>query len=462
MTAIFIKVLKVIVCVLIFESVVTNGFAADYQVDLDGAIKIALSNNRRRNVSQQEIALAEAQYQQALSSFWPSVNFSANFQRLDEDPVFSVPASQLAVPTAAGTLNLSVPETKTKLLDRDIAIYALNIQYPLFTGGKRTAMAHQASIGIELASEAARKTDLQIIHDVTRFYYAAVMTELLIQIANSTVNELEVIRDVTQAFYKGGSASTNKRDYLQTEVTLSVARSIAARFESNKKSAISALGHSMGLDWESDIALNKIKFPDSQTHAALAKLIDDAKRFNPDIETLRLSIAATDSAIDEARSDYYPTIAIYSSIRHIENSIQSGLVGSENRDGWTIGLSFNLPLFDGFRTKSGVSAANIKHQRAKAQAVLLEQSIAFQIKAIFQTIEGALQQVKHSAKAADAAVQHSDLTHRMYQAGSLDTEDIIQALFLESLINANLIKEQHHLALALTNLEFMLGRQIEQ
>lgn len=156
---------------------------------LKQAIEIALNNNAEKKISYQAAAIAESQYQEALSARWPTLTLQGSFQRRDEAPTFVFPSSSMplgglqAPLQAAASLGaqaqaqangivdpatlaaigagaaaqvpsgISVPEQNVKLFNRDTIIASLKLLYPLYTGGKINSYITQAGLGKEIAHE---------------------------------------------------------------------------------------------------------------------------------------------------------------------------------------------------------------------------------------------------------------------------------------------------------------------
>ena len=58
---------------------------------LEECLNIALEHNRKRHVSRYTIEIAEAQYKQALSAYWPQLKATVSASRRDEDYNFLFP-----------------------------------------------------------------------------------------------------------------------------------------------------------------------------------------------------------------------------------------------------------------------------------------------------------------------------------------------------------------------------------
>jgi hypothetical protein len=72
--------------------------AEPVRYNLDQAITIALENNRLRTISEKSLTIAEAQYRQAASSYWPTLSLNAGITRRDEKPFFEYPEHTINAP----------------------------------------------------------------------------------------------------------------------------------------------------------------------------------------------------------------------------------------------------------------------------------------------------------------------------------------------------------------------------
>ena len=434
----------------------------DYEVNLEDALNIAFQNNDSRIFSQQSLEIAEAQYKQALSAYYPKVDLNAKLTRLDEDPTFSVDGIAFSIPTPLGVIPAQVPSFEVPLFDRDTGTFSLELTYPLYTGGLRTAIREQARVGVDIAKVEMQRTDLQLKYDVERYFYAALLTQKLADITEESVLTLQTARNITKAFMDGGSTSVNQRDYLQSELSVAIAESFLAEVVANNKSALEALKFAMGVNVGAELIIK----PDSELPTpneidAIDTLIDQAKNFNPDINTLHLAVQATTAKIKEARSGHLPKVAFLSRATHFENSLDSGLTNSSNSTGWSIGIGMTLPLFEGFRTTQAVSEAKARNQQFKTQKVFVERGIASQIKNNLIELDRSKNVIEATEKAVGFSAKHKSLTRRAYKAGLVETKSLIEAVLYDSVVQANYVRARHDIALQTAGLNNLIGKQIE-
>jgi len=441
-------------------------------LSLNDAVNIALKNNVEHRISLQAAAIAESQYQEALSAHWPTINLQASAMRMDEDPTFSFPGTSVSIAGLAAPLNGAlfggapvIPSTinsapqKVKLMDRDTATATLQMMLPLYTGGKITSIVNQASIGKEIAQEEYHRSTLQVVRDVKRYYYAVKLTQGLAELAHETVETLQTTRDLTKNMYEGGSGTINKLDYLKTEMAVNYAMSLETEFSAKEKSATAALTHAMGVPWNSTIHIADGDFPKTGNQSALESLVSQAQQFNPDMGIIKLAVKVADERVNEAKSAYYPQVALTGNVRHIENGYEGGLVNEDNKNSWTIGVVMNMPIFDFGKTSNHVNTARLQRNQMGETQILVEQGLAAQIKNLFIGLDAASQQVALSEKTVAFSRDYERLTNQAYQIGASKPEDMIQASIYNAIVEGSYLRAKHDGANSMAEIEYFIGSQ---
>ena len=445
------------------------------KLSINDAVEIALKNNVEQRISLQAAAIAESQYQEALSARWPTINLQGSAMRMDEDPTFTFPGTSVSIAGLAAPLNaalfggapvipsaINASPQKIKLMDRDTATATLQMMMPLYTGGKISSIVNQASLGKEIAQEEYRRSTLQVVRDVKRYYYAVQLTHGLSSLAHDTVETLQTTRDLTKSMYEGGSDTINKLDYLKTEMAVNYAKSLESEFLSKEKSATAALIHTMGVPWNSTIRIAEIDFPSMVNQPALESLVAQAQQFNPQMGMIKLAVKVADERVSEAKSAYYPQVALTGNVRRIENSYEGGLVNDDNKNSWTIGVVMNMPIFDFGKTSNHVNTAKLQRNQMNETQLLVEQGLAAQIKNLFISLETANQQTVLSEKTVGFSRDYERLTNQAYQIGASKPEDMIQASIYNAVVEGSLLRAKHDGANSMAEIEYFIGSQFNQ
>lgn len=443
-------------------------------LSLQECIDIALRNNRLRPASRFAVEAAEAQHRQALSAYWAQLAVKSAYTTMDEDPNFTfpafrgeIPATTLQIMTPMGQLPVSVPPTPyqvpdqdIKLMDKENVVSSLTLQYPIYTGGLRGAVAKQAVSGLEAAREEARRTDLQIVYDVRRIYYGAVLAKNLLRIATDTLARMEVTLALTESLYTRGSGRVKKTDYLRNKTVVEGLRSLCAFLSGTEETARAALTNTMGLKWNKEVAVAEETIPFVVYAGDLKQTVSNAYEFNPDWAKLQAALEAAEAKVDEARSGHFPKVALVGNLNHIENAYDKGLSTPENRNSWCVGVAMELPLFNGFRTKHEVSEALARLGKLKEERVLLKEGIGLQVKQLFILMMSTQDQKKASEEAMRASEENRDLNERAYQAELVETKDVIEAQLMESFMKGQYEKSLFDHMESQVHLEYVVGQEI--
>jgi outer membrane protein TolC len=445
---------------------------------LQKCIDISLEKNRFRVASRYSIEIAEAQHQQALSAYWPQIGIKANYSIMDQDPNFIFPSQNISMQQGASLVmqvtnpaapggsvqmplsELPVPEQNVKLMDRHNFVASLNATLPLYTGGQVSAIVRQAEQGMKAAKEEARRTDLQIVYDTTRYYYGAVLARELVQIGRDALTRMEVTLELTENLYTKGSGKVKKTDFLRNKTVVEWLRTAVISLEANEHLAKAALTNSMGLEWQNPVELAQQELPFIPSKVELKDLVSGAYNFNPDWARLEAGLEASVARIDEAKSGHLPKVGLFGSLTRIENSYDKGIMTPDNKNSWMVGIGIEFPLFNGLRTTGEVREAKARLEKLKQQQFLLKEGIALQVKHIFIQMMSAQQQKVSSEAAAVSSEENRSLNERAYQEELVETKDVIESQLIESLMKAQYRKALYDNLDARANMDFVVGKQI--
>ncbi len=464
-------------------------------------LEIALQKSHRRTASQFAIAIAEAQHRQALAAYWPRVTGTAAVQRMDQAANFLFPSAPIPIPGqsivvpgssmlvtvpanafAPGfpptTLQLPIsvpeqrfntssqtfqlPEQNIKVLDRDLAMGKVDLQWLLFDGGMRRGYREQASGQTAMMRQEARRSELEVADSVRRLYWGAVLAGNLHRLGLDTLARLELTLRLTESLYKEGSGRVTKADYLDNSVIVESVRSMVAQLEKNERMAQAALANTMGLGWRASIRPADREIPLDRHPGNLEELAGESYRFNPDWGKLEAALQAVAGAVRTAQSGYYPKVALTGELRRWWNGgFNVGAATPQNRTGWSAGVGLEIPLFNGFLTQAKVSEAQARLRQLKETQFLLREGLGLQVKDAVLGLDAAAKTEAATAKALQAARENQELNTRAYESGLVETEKVIRAQLVESLTTA-----QHHLARyqyaeLLSKLNLVVGREVQ-
>jgi outer membrane protein len=381
------------------------------------------------------------------------------YSHIDEEFNFIFPQNTLEITPNSP---ITVPEYDVKLMDENITTSFLQLTLPIYTGGIRPAIIKQAKSGIDVAIQAARRTDLQIIYDVKKIYYGAVLSERLYKIGQESLARLNATLKLTEKLYKEGSGSVSKTDYLKNKIFVEALRSGLAPLENNREIAKAALLNTMGQSWTSDIELAATDIPFNPYNVTLSKLVSRSYKFNPDWKSLLSGIEAYKARVKEQKGARLPKFALTGTLWSIENSYDAGIVSDDNKEGWKAGIGMQVPIFSGFLTTNKINEAKARLEKIKEQKLLLKEGIALQIKHIFLLMDSAKKQVVAADEAVNSAKENLELNIRAYDSDLVEVQDVITAQIIESFVTAQYCRALYSHAEAQFKLDFLVGSQIRK
>ncbi len=452
----------------------------DKTLTLQEAIDIALANNQKHNIAKTTVEIAKARHKQALSANYPSMDFTLSAIRKDKDPDFILKgdielpqelSNALALATAVSdeqkaqilqAIRLGVFPKQSlpldldiKLMQRDIVTGTLNINYPLYTGGKISSVIKQADLAIRASNNDLKKSDDEIRFDIKNYYHSALLMQNLDKLLGDMIERMEFIRDLTQRLYTGGSMHVKKTDYLRTKLTLSMIKSNYSVVVSKEKEAKAALAYAMGVDYHSTFTLQAPKSdPAIPTH--LNSLIQKAYINNPLMNNLKIAEDIYNAKIKEAKSAYLPQVALFGNTKRI----QYGLINDEDKNSWMIGIGAKISLFEGFRTKNQVLEARLKKQKISAQKCQYQDALALQLKRVFFELKRSKEQIDILKKSLKTAKENRELNIRAYQEDIVETKDVLEAQIMETMTWSDYYRAEYDYAKNLAKLQQLISQKL--
>jgi outer membrane protein len=435
-------------------------------LNLDQCIKIAVQNNRQYKISAYQLQIAEAQYKQALSTYWPQLNGKVAWTQQKDDPFMLYPPSQMVIPpipimgTSLALPPIPVPEQSVKLMDRQNLYGALELSYPIYTGGMLAAKRTQAQYGREIARYEAKRTDLQVIYDITRYYYASIFAEQVNQVGQLALDRLEATLQITENLYKEGSGRVKKTDYLKNKTIVESIRALIISMDYNKILAKRALVFSMGLSDTATVEIADSEIPFHPFTVDIRQLMDAAYQFNPDWNKMDAALKVYEAQVKEAKSEYFPKLALFGNLSRIENDYDYGIVSPEMKSNWTVGIGMEIPLFTGFRSLNKVRENKARLEKLKEQKFLFREGLALQVNQVFSQIQNTIERANALKIALDSASENRSLTDRAYQMELVDEMELIQSQISESFMQAQYLKVQFDHLEAQCKLNYLIGTEI--
>ncbi len=433
---------------------------------LSNAIELALKNNPAGHASENSVQIAEAQYKQTLSTYWPSLNLKSMYTLMDEDPYMLYPVTEMVLPAfqlPGFTMTLpsfEIPEQKIKLMDRQNLFTSLTLSYPVYTGGMLSSMRRQARTAIEVSKQERRKTELKIIYAVKKYYYSALLAREIYTIGQEALIQLETTLSLTENLYQKGSGRVTKTDYLKNKIVVENVRAVVAEIQNQSEIAKAALVNVLGLPWNQVVEVTEKEIPFVPFEIDLHNYMEQVYQHNPDWSKVKSALKIYQAKIRQAQSGYLPKLALFGNLNYMTNNYNYGMANEGNKETWGVGVGLQLPLFNGFRTHNEIEEARAAYEKLEHQQIELKQGLALQIHYIFMRLATVLEKEKNLKSAMDAALENLELTESAYQIDMVEEKALIESQIMASYsrIRHLIILFDHYFVQA--DLEMVIGEEI--
>jgi outer membrane protein TolC len=362
---------------------------------IEDAVMIGLENHPRIKSSGERIGSQQAILGQQMAAYYPTVSLS-NLYRTSQ------------VTTAAGGSNAN--EAWSSIA---------NFNYTLYNFGKREGNVQASRDTLDATKQDYQTTRQDIILQIKQSYYVYLAAQALVKVRQETVRSRELLVRQAQGFYEVGTRA--RIDVARAEANLYTARADLIVVENAVKIAWVTLRNAMGLSRlpEQPVAEDS---PEVVLSMNLAEARNAAFRARTELKSFDAQKRASDQLIAVARRGHLPDLNFDVSYgrRNISDDKDDNgrtLNTFPLQPTWAVGLSLNIPIFDGFRTTNRVEETLHNYYNVKAQEEDRRQQIALEVEQSYLRVVETQERILANESAAKAAKENLDLAQGRYQVG---------------------------------------------
>ncbi|GAB1370979.1 TolC family protein [Candidatus Kapaibacterium sp.] len=390
------------------------------KLSLDDAIKIALENNSDTRIALLEVQKAEAAVNEAYGYALPTVDLSGSFSHLIEKPRMPFPDFEALLNNATYAIfdregiKYNTPNPY-KPLNYSLQAFALANNYEaklqvsqilfnsaVFTGIGASGKYLQTSK--EMLNSKVSKTVMQ----VKQAFYGIVLAKEVVALMNSSLDNLEKHLSNVRSLYQQGLAA--EYNVLQAEVQVENFKPSLLEAQNALKNAKEGLKMIIKIDNQTEIDIDGNLEYNELSIESSEKLISQAHSNNLDIKTLENKIEVDQAFIELDKSDWYPSLVAFGNYSFNGAADDFNFLNYRQS---VVGLSFNVNLFSGNRTKNKVQQSTIEKIKSIEQLSQLKDFVTMQIK----TKLNELDKIKQNLVTADKNVTLAEKTAKIASIG---------------------------------------------
>ncbi|MEF8787897.1 MAG: TolC family protein [Planctomycetota bacterium] len=361
------------------------------ELGLEGAVEFALGHNTQLRAMLQKKDQARGRIVEAYSETLPSADLTAGYARLDQ------------------VMNIDLGVQSFQIGDRDNYRYQVEFTQPIYKGGLMHIARRAARVFSYMSDEQVRGTVGQVVFDVAKAYYDAVLADRMIKVQEAALEATKAHLEDVRSRKKHGTAT--EYDVLRTRVDMSNIRADLIRQRNQKEQAVTRLLKAMGASQRSDVKLaGGLDYQPTDT--GFEEAVRRAFKNRPDIYAAELGVDLQKAALDRAWTRFYPRLNAY--FWHLwakPDPAQASQI-EWGRD-WETGLALKWPLFDGLAREGQIIQQRALLRQRRIELTDAEETAITQVRNALVKLENARELVESQK----LNLQRADRARSLVQAG---------------------------------------------
>lgn len=431
---------------------------AQEPLTLKEAVQLALERSPTLQAQREAIREAEYRRKAALSRFFPKVDLTYRYLRLDEAPETGVPPLKgIAVnpENQAERWPVKTYPLRLKVGSRDNWGLEATITQPVFTGGALRNGYLLAELGVDMARLQYEATRLELVYRVKEAYYGVLKAQEMVKVAEGALEALREHYRVAQAFYEQGMIPKN--DLLQVEVELAQREQDLVAARNGLEVARAYLNTLLRVPLEEQLELRErlLKVPFGRP---FEDCLQQALKDRPEIRLAMLSVEAAKKEYKIARSGLLPQISlVFNYERQGDDPSVSGSPYNPDEDSWNFMAVAQWRVWDFGETYFGVKEKGAAILKAEHTLRELADNIRLEVKEAYLALREAEKRIEVSEKVLEQARENFRVNEERYRAQVATSSDVLDALAMQTRAEANYWTSLTDYNVALAKLERAMG-----
>jgi len=384
---------------------------------LEQAWSLALSGDQGLAAATSEAEAARLEIEAAKGGRLPVVMASGTYSKFQDAPAFDF--------SAAG-LPFRMPE----LFNHDDLVMAgVNVELPLYTGGRITNQIAAAEAGGVARNALADRTRAELRFAVAEAYVNAQRAERALATARSGVESLaQYVRDVEAMFNR---EVVPRNDLLSAQVALANAEQARLQAANGVELARAAYNRRLGQPLDRPFSLEPIPAAATETaQQPLAALESTALESRDELVALKAQGEALGHAAAAEKSRLLPQVSLTGGYQYLENQ------ALDRQEFAMVGVGMRWALYDG-TVRDKTSSLRQTQRAAEQRLGELRSMIALEVRQSYLSLQEATARVEVARGAVDQAEENKRIAGQQYAAGLVNSTRVLEAeaLRVQSLAN---------------------------
>ena len=380
-------------------------------ITVDEAIARALASSHRIEEASARHEASEAVTAGRRAAMRPQISTSAGYTNTNHVEPFGIqlPNNQFRV------IYPDIPNNYRSRLD---------IQYPLYTGGRLDALMAAARKESEASTNDVDAVTSDIRLEVTRSFWNLVVAGDSSRVLAESLARMDAhLRDVRNQLAAG---LVPPSDVLSVEAQASRQRMLSIQARSARDVAEAELARLIDAEPGTPIQPNAVLEPVG-IDTTFDSLLAQARELRRDREAILDRLAGADLRVQAAAAGKRPLIAVGGGLDYARPNPRIFPRQSVWQESWDANVNISWPVFDGGRTSAEVAEAAASRRALQARLDELDSTISLEIRQRIAEIQASRAAIAAAEDSVRAATEAQRVISDRFQAGVATSTDVLDA-----------------------------------
>jgi outer membrane protein len=415
---------------------------AGARLTMQEAIRVALKRNPTIKESKERVTSAKDQIGVSRAGLLPQLGFAGNYYygtAFGRSPGFlsaTTPSGISGFPSSFGSQA------------SNYYIYRFTLNQLIYDFGKTPGQVAGSKASYQQTGEDLSHTRQQVVLDTRTAYYGYLSAIKALKVAEENVRQNQELLKQAQGFYREGIRA--RIDVAKAEANLFDAEAALIKAKNLVETSRVSLMTVLGLKTWPYGTVEDILEVEGKLQP-LDDLKAQALNQRPEILRNKYRQEGDQASIKVARAGYYPSL----------NSTASyGWEGPTYPlpDSWWLGVTMNVPLFQGLGTTHSLRQAKANLRATRANAEVLTLDISKEVEQSYLDVKAAREVIRATKKAREAAAENLRLAWGRYKSGVGNIIEVTDAQVQFAQADLNYVRALYDFKVAEARLDKAVGQ----
>jgi outer membrane protein len=318
--------------------------------------------------------------------------------------------------------------------------------------GRTTNLNRAANLNAQAQEQTAVATREQVVFFVDQAFYDALSSDVLVKVAEQTVQARQVVANQIQALENAKLRSA--LDVSFANVAMAQAQLLLVNAKNNRDAAYANLSDALGLPNEKPFELVDTA-PAQPPSADIDTVIQQALENRPDVKAVELQQNAAEHLATAEERLQLPDVSALGAagitpVQETPGRLLTSTYGA-------VGVNIHIPVFNGFLLSARAAEARDR-ARAAAQAVRnLKDAVARDVRVAWLNVNSAFERENVAAQLLEQATLSLNLAQARYNLGLGSIVELSQAQLQQTEAEISTVTAKYQYEFAISALRYQTG-----